>query len=61
MVGIAENVGRAASSADLDAPPSPVLPFPGNKGHRDRYVAELAELLLEYRRAGFRRQATRAR
>lgn len=51
MLGIAENVSRAAISAGLGDSPRPAVPFPGRKAHRDRYVAELADLLLEWRRA----------
>jgi hypothetical protein len=56
VVGIAENVGRAAISAGLDELPRPALPFPGRKAHRDRYVTELGELLLQYRSANLLQQ-----
>lgn len=51
MLGITENVGRAAISAGLSDTPRPALPFPGRKAHRDRYVTELGNLLIQYRRA----------
>jgi len=59
VIGIAENVGRAAINAGLDELPRPALPFPGRTEHRERYVAELGDLLLEYRRANILKPETR--
>ena len=56
MLGITENVGRAALSAGLDGSPRTALPFPGRKAHRDRYVTELEQLLLQYRRSDLLKQ-----
>ncbi len=52
MLGIAENVNRAVIGAGLGDVPRRALPFPGRKAHRDRYVADLADLLVDYRRTG---------
>jgi hypothetical protein len=52
VIGIAENVSRAAGRAGLSDLPRPALPFPGRKAHRDRFIAELASELIEFRRVG---------
>lgn len=52
MIGIAENVARAAELAGVPDVPRSVLPFPGRKAHRERYVDELADLLTRFRHAG---------
>ena len=52
MVAIAENVARAAREAGLEDVQEHVLPFPGRKAHRDRYVAELVILVTGFEAAG---------
>jgi hypothetical protein len=52
MVAIAENVARAAREARLEDVQEHVLPFPGRKAHRDRYVAELVNLVTGFEAAG---------
>jgi hypothetical protein len=51
MVAIAENVARAAREAGLEDVQEHVLPFPGRKAHRDRYVAELTSLVAGFEAA----------
>jgi len=45
MVAIADNVARAAREAGQGSVPLYVLPFPGRRAHRDRYVAELTAIV----------------
>lgn len=52
MVAIAENVARAVRDGGQENGPRHVLPFPGRKAHRDRYVAELTALVAAHRAAG---------
>lgn len=52
MVAIAENVARAKREAGLQNVRWHVLPFPGPKAHRDRYVAELTALVTGFEAAG---------
>ncbi len=52
MVAIAENVTRAIREAGLGTIHPSVLPFPGRKAHRERYVAELAALVKGFGAAG---------
>jgi hypothetical protein len=51
MKGIEANVVRARDLAKLDAGLD-VLPFPGRRAHRDRYVDELVEVLRQARVRG---------
>ena len=52
MVAIAGNVARAARDGGQENVPRQVLPFPGRKAHRDRYVAELTTLVAAHRTVG---------
>jgi hypothetical protein len=57
MTAIAENVARAIRESGVDVVLH-VLPFPGRKAHRDRYVAELTNLATRFEATGilFRRR-----
>jgi hypothetical protein len=52
MVAIADNVARAREQAGLPSVPFHVLPFPGRKAHRDRYVAELTAIASQLAKSG---------
>jgi hypothetical protein len=52
MIAIADNVSRAVREAGQETVPQSVLPFPGRKAHRDRYVAELIALVTRWSSEG---------
>jgi len=52
MIAIAENVSRAVREAGQETVSQSVLPFPGRKVYRDRYVAELTALVTRWSTEG---------
>jgi|SRR4249919_264629 len=52
MIAIAENVSRAVREAGQETVSQSVLPFPGRRVYRDRYVAELTALVTRWSTEG---------